>query len=107
MCISLVMARRKYYTDEELRQILENSDNSDEFEISDSESEGIDNVEEQQTVLDEITAFENEAENETVEPIGEILKSKSGFEWRTQPPAATRRRAHNIMNCREGLQNNR
>lgn len=102
------MARRKCYTDEELRRILEESDNSDyENEVSDSESESTDNVEEQQLVPDEITALENEEGNAISDTIGEILKSKSGYEWKTQPPAATRRRAHNILNCREGLQNNR
>ncbi|CAH1099031.1 unnamed protein product [Psylliodes chrysocephalus] len=98
------MARQKYYTEEESRRILQESDNtSDEIEISDSESENTDTVEEQQTVLDEITVLENEGENATFVPVGKILKSKSGYEWKTQPLASTRGRAHNIVNSREDI----
>lgn len=68
------MARKKNYNDEELRRILEESDNSsDQNEISDSESENTDNVEEQELFLDEIISQENEGTEATFEPVGEIL----------------------------------
>ncbi|KAG5866514.1 hypothetical protein JTB14_016368 [Gonioctena quinquepunctata] len=120
------MAKQKYLTDDELREILENCDDDEWADVSDEDSEDaedhvlIDNdVKDVQNYSDSdvnaASSSENveDSENELLSETRERLlanntrsyNSKAGMTWTSQHPPVTRRRAHNIATFLEGLQN--
>ncbi|KAF5295525.1 hypothetical protein FQA39_LY13048 [Lamprigera yunnana] len=96
---------RKCITDEELQKIIEDSN----FEIHEtlqskdngweSSSEEEDNVSMQEEHSDTEQTSSNSENSDSNIDIHDDIKfiSKSGFQWNSQPPKSSKRRAHNIV----------
>ncbi|KAF5275027.1 hypothetical protein FQA39_LY06964 [Lamprigera yunnana] len=89
---------RKYVTDEELQKIIEDSD----FEI-DETLQSEDNVWESSSEEEDNVSMQEE--HSDTEQTSLNSENSDGFQWDSLPPKSSKRRAHNIVTSKTGLQN--